>query len=54
MVSTERRARAKLEERVAHLEKRDMEKGMRLDRLEKALQRINRVRGVLAVPAHIR
>jgi len=47
MVSKERRARMKLEERVAHLEKRDMEKGMRLDRLEKALQRINRVRGML-------
>lgn len=47
MVSKERRARMKLEERVAQLEKRDMEKGMRLDRLEKSLQRINRVRGML-------
>ena len=44
MVAAERRARAKLEERVAVLEKRDLEKRRRLERLEKAVERINRVR----------
>lgn len=48
MVSTERKARAKLEDRVAMLEKRDIEKGMRLDQLQRAMQRINRVKGILA------
>jgi predicted RNase H-like nuclease (RuvC/YqgF family) len=48
MVADERRARAKLEERVAVLEKRDMEKRKRLERLEGALKRIERVRGLLA------
>ncbi|KAI9856443.1 MAG: hypothetical protein M1813_009099 [Trichoglossum hirsutum] len=48
MVATERRERAKLEERVAVLEKRDGEKRVRLERLEKAVQRIERVRGMLA------
>ncbi|KAH0548297.1 hypothetical protein GP486_008004 [Trichoglossum hirsutum] len=48
MVATERRERAKLEERVAVLEKRDGEKRVRLERLEKAVQRIERVRGLLA------
>jgi hypothetical protein len=47
MVATERRARAKLEERVEVLEKRDSEKRERLDRLEKALKRIERVKGIL-------
>ncbi|KAF3930734.1 hypothetical protein ABW19_dt0209912 [Dactylella cylindrospora] len=47
MVSTERKARAKLEERVALLEKRDAEKRARLDRLEKGMERINRVRNLL-------
>lgn len=44
MVATERRARAKLEERVQVLEKRDSEKRRRLERLEKAMERIERVR----------
>jgi septal ring factor EnvC (AmiA/AmiB activator) len=44
MVATERRARAKLEERVQILEKRDSEKRRRLERLEKAIERIERVR----------
>lgn len=44
MVATERRARAKLEERVQVLEKRDSEKRRRLERLEKAIERIERVR----------
>lgn len=47
MVATERKARAKLEERVEVLEKRDIEKRKRLERLESALQRIERVRGLL-------
>jgi GDP/GTP exchange factor Sec2p len=48
MVAEERRARAKLEERVAVLEKRDGDKRARLEKLEKAVDRINRVRGLLA------
>ncbi|EPE29556.1 hypothetical protein GLAREA_00716 [Glarea lozoyensis ATCC 20868] len=48
MVATERKARAKLEERVAVLESRDGDKRKRLDRLEGAVQRIERVRGLLA------
>lgn len=48
MVANERKARAKLEERVALLEKRDKDKAVRVERLEKALQRIQRVKGVLA------
>jgi hypothetical protein len=47
MVAAERRARAKLEERVVILERRDVEKRVRLERLEKALMRIERVKGVL-------
>ena len=47
MVAQERRARAKLEERVAQLETRDLEKRDRLDRLEGALTRIERVRALL-------
>ena len=47
MVAQERRARAKLEERVALLETRDLEKRDRLDRLEGALTRIERVRALL-------
>jgi predicted RNase H-like nuclease (RuvC/YqgF family) len=50
MVASERKARAKLEERVDMLEKRDAEKRKRLERLESALNRIERVRGLLAVP----
>ena len=48
MVATERKARAKLEERVEVLERRDNEKRKRLERLESAVQRIERVRGLLA------
>lgn len=48
MVAEERRARAKLEERVEILEKRDTEKRKRLERLEGALKRIERVRGMLS------
>ncbi|KAI3530587.1 ribosomal protein L32 [Colletotrichum abscissum] len=47
MVATERRARAKLEERVETLEKRDKGKLRRLDRLEGAVGRIERVRSLL-------
>ncbi|ORY71202.1 uncharacterized protein BCR38DRAFT_329676 [Pseudomassariella vexata] len=47
MVASERRARAKLEERVGILERRDEEKRARLDRLEGAMGRIERVRGLL-------
>lgn len=50
MVATERKARAKLEERVEILERRDNEKRKRLDRLEGAVQRIERVRGLLSNP----
>ncbi|KAK0720083.1 hypothetical protein B0H67DRAFT_486799 [Lasiosphaeris hirsuta] len=47
MVATERRARAKLEERVETLERRDVDKRRRLERLESAMERIERVRGLL-------
>ena len=47
MVATERKARAKLEERVLVLEKRDGEKRTRLEVLEKQLNRIERVRELL-------
>ena len=47
MVATERKARAKLEERVAVLERRDKEKRARLDVLEGRLGRIERVRDML-------
>lgn len=48
MVATERKARAKLEERVAVLESRDGEKRKRLEKLEGAVARIERVRNLLA------
>ncbi|OCK82331.1 hypothetical protein K432DRAFT_293450 [Lepidopterella palustris CBS 459.81] len=48
MVAAERKARAKLEERVEVLERRDDEKRKRLERLEMAVKRIERVRGLLA------
>lgn len=48
MVATERKARARLEERVAILERRDVEKRKRLEKLESAMSRIERVRGLLA------
>ncbi|KMU75632.1 hypothetical protein CISG_04806 [Coccidioides immitis RMSCC 3703] len=47
MVAQERKARAKLEERVEVLERRDGEKRRRLDRLEKAVARVERVRGMV-------
>ncbi|KUI60312.1 Sporulation-specific protein 13 [Cytospora mali] len=47
MVATERRARARLEERVGELERREEEKKRRLERLEKAMGRIERVRAIL-------
>ncbi|KIW64301.1 hypothetical protein PV04_09246 [Phialophora macrospora] len=47
MVASERKARAKLEERVKVLEQRDVEKRKRLDKLEKQMQRIERVRGMV-------
>ena len=47
MVATERKARAKLEERVLVLERRDGEKRTRLEVLEKQLNRIERVRELL-------
>lgn len=48
MVAAERKARAKLEERVKILEMREQEKRTRLERLEKAVRRAERVRGLLA------
>ena len=48
MVAAERKARAKLEERVAILEGRDKEKRNRLELLESRLGRIERVRGLLS------
>lgn len=47
MVADERRARAKLEERVDELERRDRDKRRRLERLESAMTRIERVRSLL-------
>ena len=47
MVAAERKARAKLEQRVLVLERRDGEKRARLEVLEKRLGRIERVRGLL-------
>ncbi|KAL7949000.1 hypothetical protein V8C42DRAFT_342020 [Trichoderma barbatum] len=47
MVATERRARAALEQRISELEKRDVEKKKRLDRLELAMNRIEKVKTLL-------
>ncbi|KAI9890076.1 MAG: hypothetical protein M1814_004475 [Vezdaea aestivalis] len=47
MVAQERRARAKLEARVEVLERRDREKRTRLEKLEGAVRRVERVRGLL-------
>ena len=47
MVANERKARAKLEERVEVLEKRDNDKARRLGLLEMRVQRVERVRGLL-------
>lgn len=48
MVAAERKARARLEERVELLEKRDVEKRRRLERLEGAVRRVERVRGLIS------
>jgi len=48
MVAEERRARAKLEERIELLEKKDKDKMGRLDRLEKAVSRLDRVKAMLS------
>lgn len=48
MVAEERRARAKLEERIELLEKKDKDKMGRLDRLEKAVSRLDRVKALLS------
>ena len=50
MVATERKARAKLEERIEMLEKKDKDKMARLDRLEKAMSRLDRVKAMLNQP----
>jgi hypothetical protein len=50
MVATERRARAKLEERIELLERKDQDKMARLDRLEKAVTRLDRVKAMLDEP----
>ncbi|KAJ8113399.1 hypothetical protein OPT61_g4463 [Boeremia exigua] len=47
MVAEERRARAKLEERIELLEKKDKDKMGRLERLEKAVSRLDRVKALL-------
>lgn len=47
MVATERRARHQLEQRVQMLEKRDADKVRRLERLESAMTRIQRVKAML-------
>lgn len=47
MVAAERKARAKLEERIEVLERKDKDKMARLDRLEKAVTRIDRVKAML-------
>ncbi|KAJ5585054.1 GDPGTP exchange factor Sec2p [Penicillium hispanicum] len=47
MVAQERKARAKLEERVAVLERRDIEKRSRLERLEKAMARVDRLKALV-------
>ncbi len=47
MVREERKARKMLEERIEVLEGRDREKSERLGRLERAVVRIERVRGLL-------
>ncbi|CEJ58232.1 hypothetical protein PMG11_06897 [Penicillium brasilianum] len=49
MVAQERKARAKLEERVAVLERRDIEKRTRLERLEKAMARVERLKALVNV-----
>ncbi|EPE05733.1 ribosomal protein l32 [Ophiostoma piceae UAMH 11346] len=52
MVAEERRARARLEARVAVLEQRDTDKKARLERLELAMARIERLRAMLGDDAN--
>ncbi|KAJ6096086.1 GDPGTP exchange factor Sec2p [Penicillium sp. IBT 16267x] len=47
MVAQERKARAKLEERVAILERRDIEKRSRLEKLEKSMARVDRLKALV-------
>lgn len=47
MVAQERKARAKLEERVAILERRDVEKRTRLEKLEKSMARVDRLKALV-------
>ncbi|KAL7903495.1 hypothetical protein HDV63DRAFT_126354 [Trichoderma sp. SZMC 28014] len=47
MVATERRARAALEQKLSELEQRDVEKRVRLDKLELAMHRIEKVKTLL-------
>lgn len=47
MVATERRARAALQQKVSELEQRDVEKRIRLDKLELAMHRIEKVKTLL-------
>jgi len=47
MVASERKARAKLEERIEILERRDHDRRKRLERLERAVGRVERVKEVL-------
>ncbi|KAJ5433423.1 uncharacterized protein N7458_012579 [Penicillium daleae] len=49
MVAQERKARARLEERVAVLERRDIEKRNRLEKLEKAMARVERLKALVNV-----
>ncbi|KAF2281117.1 uncharacterized protein EI97DRAFT_389469 [Westerdykella ornata] len=53
MVAAERKARAKLEARVEVLERRDREKHARLERLEDAVGRVERVKKLLAAGAGV-
>ncbi|KAF1921371.1 hypothetical protein BDU57DRAFT_438766 [Ampelomyces quisqualis] len=50
MVATERKARAKLEERIEMLERKDKDKMARLDRLDNAVSRLDRVKAMLNQP----
>lgn len=50
MVAKERRARSKLEKRVKTLEQREKDKSRRLDKVDAALDRIERVRMLLGPP----
>lgn len=53
MVATERREKAQLKERVNELERRDREKKVRLERLEGAVGRIERVRSMLEAKTEV-